>query len=352
MKTGLTRRDFLISTGTVGLATLFMAQDTGSGKKKEVKQKMSCLYVYDEIFLKHDTGMGHPESPRRLTAINNAVKEEKWYKNLEVLKGKPVSKETLSLVHDKRYIETVEKECEAGFRDLSSGDTVICRESYTIALHAVGGVLAAVDAVFNKKSGNAFCAVRPPGHHASANRGMGFCIFNNIAIAARYAQQKYNVERVMIADWDVHHGNGTQDIFYQDPSVFYMSTHQSPWYPGTGRFDETGEGKGKGTIMNRPFPAGAGNKEIISAFKEDLLPAARDFKPEFTLISAGFDSRIHDPLGGFRVDDEGFRELTKIMMEISHIAGDGRLVSTLEGGYNLEGLASAVTAHMDELSKK
>lgn len=342
----MTRLEFL--TSTMGMAFLFVVQDIGSGKKKEEK-KMS--YVYNEIFLKHDTGYGHPESPSRLTAINNAVKEAKWYKNLIVLKGKPVSIETLSLVHDKKYIETVQKECEAGNMGLSTGDTVICRESYTIALHAVGGVLAAVDAVFNKKTPNAFCAVRPPGHHATENIGMGFCIFNNIAVAARYAQKKYNIGRVLIADWDVHHGNGTHDIFYDDNSVFFMSTHQYPWYPGTGRYDETGAGQGKGLTMNRPFPAGAGNKEIISAFKDDLLPAAKEFKPELTLISAGFDSRVNDPLGGFRIDDDGFRHLTKIMKEISHIAGDGRLISILEGGYSLGGLASVVPAHMDELFK-
>jgi acetoin utilization deacetylase AcuC-like enzyme len=296
--------------------------------------------------------MGHPESPKRLTAINNAVKQAKWYKDLVRLESKPVDIQILSLVHGKAYIETVERECKAGYGGLSTGDTAICRESYNIALRAAGGVLAAVDAVFEKKSGFAFCAVRPPGHHASANRGMGFCVFNNIAAAARYAQHKYNAERVLIADWDVHHGNGTQDIFYTDPSVFFMSTHQYPWYPGTGHHSETGSGKGKGTTMNRPFPAGAGNSEIISAFKKDLLPAAKEFKPDFTLISAGYDSRIHDPLGGFRITDDGFRELTRIMIEISHIAGNGRLVAILEGGYNLEGLACAVTATMDELMKK
>lgn len=309
------------------------------------------IYLYDEIYLEHDSGAGHPESPNRLTAINNAVKQAEWYKDLILLEGKPVDMEILSLTHGKAYIDTVDRECSAGYGSLSTGDTTICRESYNIALHAVGGVLAAVDAVFEKENGHAFCAVRPPGHHASDNRGMGFCVFNNIAAAARYAQHKYNVERVLIADWDVHHGNGTQDIFYDDPSIFFMSTHQYPWYPGTGLPNETGSGKAKGTTMNRPFPAGAGDREIISAFKDHLLPAAKEFKPDFTLISAGYDSRIHDPLGMFRITDNGFRELTKIMKEISHIAGEGRLVAILEGGYNLDGLASAVTATMDELIK-
>lgn len=308
-------------------------------------------YLYDDIYLKHDPGLGHPESPLRLTAIDNAVKEAEWYTKLNLLKPASVDLDTLALVHDRGYIELVKRECEAGYGCLSTGDADICPESYDIALLAVGGVLGAVDAVFTKKAKHAFCSVRPPGHHAMVDHGMGFCLFNNIAVAARYAQRKYNVERVLIADWDVHHGNGTHYIFYDDPSIFFMSTHQYPMYPGTGRRDETGEGKGKGFTMNRPLWIGAGDKEVISAFKDDLLPAAKEFKPEFTLISAGFDSRISDPIGGFRVTDDGFRELTRIMMEISHIAGDGRLVSILEGGYNLGGMASAVTAHMDELFK-
>lgn len=308
------------------------------------------IYLYDDIYLRHDAGMGHPESPDRLTAINKALKEVDWYQDLVCPETTPVSIDILSLVHDPRYIELVERECKAGHMMLSTGDANVCEESYDIALQAVGGVLAAVDAVFEKKAKNAFCAVRPPGHHATKNRGMGFCLFNNIAVAARYAQRKYNIERVLIGDWDVHHGNGTHDIFYSDGSVFFMSTHQYPWYPGTGMYDEIGEGKGKGFTMNRPFPAGVGNKEIIAAFKDELLPAAKNFKPDFTLISAGFDSHALDFLGGFRINDDGFRELTKIMMEIADIAGDGRLVSILEGGYNLQSIASVVMVHMEELN--
>jgi acetoin utilization deacetylase AcuC-like enzyme len=234
---------------------------------------------------------------------------------------------------------------------LSTGDTNISPASYSVALAGVGGVVSVVDRVMNGKNKNAFCAVRPPGHHASAERGMGFCIFNNVAIAARYAQEAHGVERVLIGDWDVHHGNGTQDTFYEDGSVFFMSTHQSPLYPDTGAVEEIGAGAGEGLTMNRPFPAGAGNAEIIGAFRNDLLPAAREFRPDLTLISAGFDSRIDDPLGSFEVDDDGYRELTRIMIEIANVSGGGRLVSILEGGYNPEGLASAVVAHLDELTK-
>jgi acetoin utilization deacetylase AcuC-like enzyme len=209
----------------------------------------------------------------------------------------------------------------------------------------------AVDAVFKKKAANAFAAVRPPGHHARPNQGMGFCIFNNVAIAARYAQRKYGIERVMIADWDVHHGNGTQDIFYEDGSVFFFSTHQSPWYPGTGNAQETGEGAGAGRTMNCPFPRGSGRPEILGVFQERLIRAAAGFQPDLVLISAGFDSRLGDPLGQFTLTDRDFTDLTNVMLEIADQHCGGRLVSVLEGGYDLRGLASAATAHVQALEK-
>ncbi len=199
------------------------------------------------------------------------------------------------------------------------------------------------------KANNAFCIVRPPGHHASAARGMGFCLFNNIAIAARYAQHKYGVERVAIADWDVHHGNGTQDIFYQDGSVFFFSTHQSPWYPGTGDARETGEGAGKGCTLNCPFPAGAGKDQILGIFHARFAAKMDEFKPDLLLISAGFDSRKGDPLGGFLLTDGDFSELTTVMRGIADKHAHGRLVSILEGGYNLAGLTQAVYAHAHSL---
>lgn len=318
---------------------------------------MGAYYLYDQTYLMHYAGSGHPESPGRLIAIKNAVETAELFDQLIPLnpRVKPADLETLSLVHDRQYINTVKNECETGHHFLSTGDTSICEDSYRVAVHAVGGCLAAVDAVFESSPANtdkpstAFCAVRPPGHHASANRGMGFCIFNNIAVAARYAQKKHSAKRILIIDWDVHHGNGTQDIFYDDDSVLFMSVHQHPLYPGTGAKHETGSGKGIGFNINRPLPPGSGNKEIIDVFVNDFIPAADKFKPDLVLISAGFDSRLNDPLGHFHLDNKGFRLLTKITREIAKTHSQNRLVSILEGGYSFAGLAASVLSHLQEL---
>jgi acetoin utilization deacetylase AcuC-like enzyme len=256
----------------------------------------------------------------------------------------------LALVHVRRYIELVEREVAQDRGQLSTGDTDICAESAEIARRAAGCVLSAVDAVFSGEIVNAFCAVRPPGHHANATHGMGFCLFNNVAIATRYAQRRHGAERVVIADWDVHHGNGTQDIFYEDGSVLFFSTHQSPWYPGTGDVLERGEGAGMGKTINCPFPAGTAGPKILGAFREQLLPAARAFHPDLVLLSAGFDSRVDDPLGHFLLADADFRDLTAMMRELADECCNGRLVSVLEGGYNLEGLGLAAAAHVRALA--
>jgi acetoin utilization deacetylase AcuC-like enzyme len=255
----------------------------------------------------------------------------------------------LELCHTRRYIETAEDDVKAGLDDLSTGDTTLCPRSFEVASLAVGGVLNAVEAVFAGKAANAFCAVRPPGHHARPAQGMGFCLFNNIAIAARHAQRNHGAGKVAIIDWDVHHGNGTQDIFYEDGSVLFVSTHQSPLYPFTGHAEETGSGKGKGSTLNLPFPAHTGIETIGAAFTDRILPALDRFKPEVIFISAGFDSRIDDPLGQFRLTDADFITLTRHLLEAAQTHCEGRLISVLEGGYNLGGLAKAVTAHVGEL---
>jgi acetoin utilization deacetylase AcuC-like enzyme len=305
--------------------------------------------LLDPIYKQHDPGAGHPEQPARYDAVTRALTDAGLTNKMTHLQVRVATEDEIASVHGRDYIQKAKREIASGATELSTGDTNVGSKTWDVALRAVGGVLNAVDAVAGGKASNAFCAVRPPGHHARPKQGMGFCVFNNIAIAARYAQRKYRLAKVMIADWDVHHGNGTQDTFYTDGSVFFFSTHQSPWYPGTGAASETGEGNGKGTTMNFPFPAGAGRKEILGAFQENLRRAADTFKPDLVMISAGFDSRINDPLGRFTLSDQDFADLTNVMQEIAGTHAGGRLISVLEGGYSLTGLASGVAAHVRAL---
>jgi len=308
--------------------------------------------LYAHLFKQHDTGPGHPESPERCDAVMHGLERTGLKDRLLALAPRMAGNEEVLACHTESYLRTVRRDVASGADALSTGDTAVGPRSFEAALYAAGGVLEAVDAVFASRAKNAFCVVRPPGHHATPDRGMGFCIFNNVALAARYAQRKHGIEKVLIVDWDVHHGNGTQEIFYADPSVFYFSTHQWPWYPGTGSPYETGEGKGKGTTLNCPFPAGAGRKEIVEqAFRGKLLPAADRFKPDLVLISAGFDSRAGDPLGGFRLADEDFADLTLLALQVARSHAGGRLVSVLEGGYALDGLALACAAHVKALTE-
>lgn len=294
--------------------------------------------------MRHRTEEGHPESPARLEAISRALSPLGGAARIPL---RPATHEELSLCHDPRYAEEVLERIRNGADELAHGDVSVCPESGDIALLAAGGVLNAVDAVLSGGAGNAFCAVRPPGHHARPAAAMGFCIFNNVALAARHAQE--TLDRVAIVDWDVHHGNGTQEIFYDDPSVLFFSTHQWPWYPGTGHYSETGEGEGKGLTINRPFASGAGRREILGAMENDFLPALDSFRPDIILISAGFDSREGDPLGQFRLTDKDFADMTGLLLDAADKYCQGRLVSVLEGGYNIPGLASAVSAHVNAL---
>ncbi len=309
---------------------------------------MTALLL-DPIYQQHDPGPGHPESIQRHVAITKALTAADLVAKTHAITPRAATVDELALCHERAYIATAKHDVESGLDDLSTGDTSICLRSYDVAINAVGGVLNAVDVVYAGKVRNAFCAVRPPGHHARPAQGMGFCLFNNIAIAARHAQQVHGAQKVAIIDWDVHHGNGTQDIFYEDGSVLFASTHQSPLYPFTGHADETGRGKGKGSTLNFPFPARTGMSVIGAAFTDRLLPAIETFKPDLILISAGFDSRIDDPLGQFRLTDDDFIALTKLLLEAAATHCQNRLISILEGGYNLTGLASAVTAHVRTL---
>ena len=307
---------------------------------------IQTAFLADPIAKEHDPGAGHPEQPARWDAAVRGLGHHKITK----APARSATEDELALCHTRPYIATAKRDVSRGAHQLSTGDTDINARSFDVALRAVGTCLNAVDMVMRREAHNAFCIVRPPGHHASADRGMGFCLFNNIAIAARYAQKSFGVERVAIVDWDVHHGNGTQDIFYEDGSVFFFSTHQSPWYPGTGSSREVGEGKGYGLTLNCPFPAGAGRNEVFGAFSHNLATKLEEFRPDLLLISAGFDSRIDDPLGRFVLRDADFGDLTTLMMEIADKYASGRLISVLEGGYNLAGLTHAVYAHAHSLS--
>ncbi len=352
----LDRRGFLrracAATAVAGSAPVLVAEEKPVPQPAEAggEEATPTGIVYDDVYKKHDTGLWHPEKPARCDAIMTALSAKPLSERLKRVKPRDAEQAELIACHTKQYVQTVRTEIAAGKRNLSTGDTTMSKDSWTAALLAAGGVCAAVDAVVAGEVRNAFCVVRPPGHHAGCGKGMGFCIFNNLAIAARHAQKRHKLAKVLIADWDVHHGNGTQDVFYEDPSVFFFSTHQSPWYPGTGRAEETGGGKGKGTTLNCPFPAGSGRKQILGAFADKLVPAAGKFKPDLVMISAGFDSRAGDPLGRFTLTDDDFADLTKVCLDIASRHAAGRVVSVLEGGYDLKGLAAAAAAHVKALS--
>jgi len=316
------------------------------GEVMESQPRSQTGFVYHDIYLEHKTTPGHPESPRRLTAIIDRLKACGLYAQLKHITPEAAALNWIQTVHSSALIERARSCCEQGDEYLDSPDVPISRKSYEAAVVAVGGVLCAVDAVMRGDIRNAFCAVRPPGHHAIRDMAMGFCIFNNVAIGAKYVQQKHNLAKVLIVDWDVHHGNGTQAAFYEDPSVLYFSVHQYPFYPGSGSEAEKGRGKGLNHTINVPLPAGSDDSDFIDAFEQRLRPAAMSFSPDFILISAGFDAHEHDTLGSMKVTTGGFGKLSEIVKQIAEQCCKGRLVSALEGGYGLDGLTASVEAHI------
>jgi acetoin utilization deacetylase AcuC-like enzyme len=308
-------------------------------------------FVYDPAYLRHDSGPRHPENPTRLKAILNHLDAIGFRQLLAFIQPDPAPVTWIHKVHSLEYIHRVEQCCMHGFTLLDSPDTGISTASYEIALLSAGGVLTAIDSVMKGTESRVFCAIRPPGHHAEGERAMGFCIFNNAAIGARYLQEKYSIERVLIIDWDGHHGNGTQWIFWEDPSVFYFSIHQYPHYPGTGSRLEKGAGAGQGYTLNIPLSPGCGDKEYIEAFNDFLWAAAITFSPQFILISAGFDAHQDDPLSGMMVTEDGFEDMTRIAVNIAQKHCQGKIVSILEGGYNLIALSHSIERHLSALKE-
>ncbi len=301
---------------------------------------MPTGYVYHPIYLEHNLP-GHPENARRLERIMELLEETNVLARLVPIEPRPATEEELQRVHTPAHIAQVRRMAEYGGGHLDP-DTYVNARSYDAALMAAGGLLAAVEAILSGKIDNGFALVRPPGHHATPSRAMGFCLFNNVAIAARHALTFPTVQRVLIVDFDVHHGNGTQDVFEADPHVFYVSTHEYPFYPGTGHWTETGKQEGKGTVLNIPLPAGVGDKGYRRVFQELIWPLARRFHPDLILVSAGYDAHWQDPLAMMRLTLTGYGQIAREIVRMAGELCNGRVLFTLEGGYNLDVLAHGV----------
>jgi acetoin utilization deacetylase AcuC-like enzyme len=313
---------------------------------------MKTALIHHPIYEKHDTGPGHPEMPERYRVVIDAIQGDEDLMNelLEIIPDK-ASQGFIQAVHTKEHYKHVAEAFENGLDQLDM-DTTISMQSFDASLFGAGGAITAVDVVMEGNAKNAFVAVRPPGHHATAERTMGFCIFNNVAVAARYAQNKYQeVERVAIVDWDVHHGNGTQGIFYSDPTVYFFSMHQYPWYPGTGSRGETGQGKGLGTTLNLPVRAFTNAGDQLNAFEAAIEQIDSSMKPDLIFVSAGFDGHRSDPLGQLQLEDPDFVSMTKTITQWAQEVCSGRVVSCMEGGYNLDTLGETVRTHVETLAR-
>lgn len=306
--------------------------------------------LYDARYLLHAPGSLHPEKPARLTSTINYLEKLSWFSKLKRYTPQKAELDWVLAVHSINYIKRVEEMCKKGMPFLDTPDVGVSKESYNIALLAVGGALYLGDQVILGKLDNGFALLRPPGHHALKQEAMGFCLFNNIAILAKYLQRRHGVDKVVILDFDVHHGNGTQNTFYEDPSVLYISLHQYPFYPGTGSANETGANKGEGTTLNYTMKAGSDDKDYKEAFVKKILPRIREFKAEFILISAGFDAHKDDPLANINLTTECFTWMTERIIEVANEFSGGRIISLLEGGYNLKVLPECVATHLKVLS--
>jgi acetoin utilization deacetylase AcuC-like enzyme len=303
--------------------------------------------IYDPVYLEHDTG-AHVENAERLTTTLSLIEKDGFRDKFTWLPPRPATVEEISKVHSKEYINQIEQKCMSGGGWLD-GDTIVSTNSYKAAIYAVGAGLTAVDAVMSNRVDSAFALVRPPGHHATCWQAMGFCVFNNVAIAAKYALSNYSLDRVIIIDFDVHHGNGTQDAFYGDPNVLYFSTHQYPLYPGTGSLNETGAREGNGFTVNVPILVGWGDREYEAVFEDILAPVAMRYKPQLILVSAGYDAHWADSIAQMNMSVSGYARLTEIIRVLSNALCPGKLIFSLEGGYHYQALSSSIVASLNIL---
>ncbi|HPD57867.1 MAG TPA: histone deacetylase [Smithellaceae bacterium] len=304
--------------------------------------------VQDPRYLQHSAGSYHPESPERLAAVYAMLSRPDMAAKFTTIAAREATHKEIQMVHAPSYVEYIASTAGQDSVYLDP-DTATSPESYVIAKLAVGGLLNAIDSVMDRKVDNAFALVRPPGHHAEYDRAAGFCIFNNVAVGALHAIDKHNLKKILIVDWDLHHGNGTQHSFEDDPRILYFSTHQYPYYPGTGSLQEIGRGKGAGYTINVPLSTGMGDADFVKIFRKILQPAAMQYKPDFVLLSAGFDTYFQDPLGGMRVTPKGFAAMTRILLDIADRCCAGRFVAVLEGGYHVAGLTNSVKAVLEEM---
>lgn len=312
---------------------------------------MTTGFLYDPRYLDHDTGPGHPERSDRLLVTMDFLERQVWFGNLVRIAPRRADREWIETIHAPSYVARAELACQQESPYLDVLDVSISRDSYDVALLAAGGVLALADSLIKGEIDTGFALIRPPGHHAEQSMALGFCLFNNVAILTRYLQRRYGLDKILILDWDVHHGNGTQHSFESDPSVLYVSLHQYPFYPGTGSSSEAGTGAGHGATLNCPMSSGAGDADYREAFVDKILPKVNAFEPEVVLISAGFDAHHEDPLANINLSTEFFGWMTACMLDVADRCAEGRLLSLLEGGYSLSALPRCISEHLLVLSR-